>query len=133
MLKYNKTFDAREGVHLLTLSKLWAKTKPFQSVLTHGLATGAVAQELIRVALSKGTCLELEHALSCSKEEFLRLAGYIAALHDIGKIGPIFQSQDSETRKLLVNSGLACGIPGPVRHEKTTYGALNHFSWAPLP
>ena len=112
---------------MLTLSKLWAKTKPFQSVLTHGLATGAVAQELIRVALSKGTHLELERALSCSQEEFLRLAGYIASLHDIGKIGPIFQSQDSETRKLLVNSGLACGIPGPVRHEKTTYGALRRI------
>lgn len=112
---------------MLALSQLWAKTGPFQSVLTHGLITGAVAQELVRLALSEGVRLELERVLACSPEEFLRLAGYIASLHDIGKIGLAFQSQGSETKKLLESLGLNCGIPNPVRHEKTTYTALRRI------
>lgn len=112
---------------MLALSQLWAKTGPFQSVLTHGLITGAVAQDLVRLALSEGVRLELERVLACSPEEFLRLAGYIASLHDIGKIGLAFQSQGSETKKLLESLGLNCGIPSPVRHEKTTYTALRRI------
>lgn len=112
---------------LLELSQLWAKTGPFQAVLTHGFVTGAVAQELVRLALSEGVRRELERVLSCTREELLRLAGYIASLHDIGKIGDNFQSQDPETKRLLESLGLSCAIPGQVRHERTTYGVLRRI------
>lgn len=112
---------------MLELSQLWAKTGPFQAVLTHGLVTGAVAQELVRLALSEGVCLKLEHALLRPRDELLRLVGYVASLHDIGKIGVNFQSQEPETKRLLESLGLSRAIPGPVRHERTTYSALRRI------
>ena len=112
---------------MFELSRLWAKTEPYQSVLTHGFVVGAVAQELVRYALSAGVRLELETALACSEEELIRLAGYIASLHDCGKIGVAFQSRDAETRRMLENAGQSPGIPTSARHEKTTYSALKRI------
>jgi CRISPR-associated endonuclease/helicase Cas3 len=59
--------------------------------------------------------------LDCSQEEIIALAGYFAAVHDIGKCHPFFQQKglDAETLKMLESFHLLqFDAFGGFRHEK---------------
>lgn len=47
----------------ITLQQAWAKTEPFQSVWTHSVVTGVVAQEVLEHVLSQGSREELARVL----------------------------------------------------------------------
>lgn len=104
----------------ITLQQTWAKTEPFQSVLTHSVVTGVVAQELLDHFLSRGTKEELARILCCSEESLWRLVGYIVSLHDVGKLSAHFQAEWKEMAECMERLRLLPLIPGPVRHEKTS-------------
>ena len=54
----------------ITLQQAWAKTEPFQSVWTHSVVAGVVAQEVLEHVLSQGSREELARVL-CRSEEAL--------------------------------------------------------------
>ena len=105
----------------MDLKDLWAKTTPFQSVITHGLISGRVAQYLCSYYISDGIKQQLERELTLDDNSFKQFIGYLVSLHDIGKIEFSFQAKDPETKTLLVkdsdnNKEL---LQRNVRHEKS--------------
>ena len=72
---------------------IWAKTEPFQSVLTHARVSGTVAETLLFELLSCGVRKQLSDALSLDREQLAAFVGYLVSLHDIGKIEYSFQAQ----------------------------------------
>ena len=112
----------------MELKNFWAKTNPFQSVLTHGLVSGYVAQALVRQYLSTGTKKLLQNALKLDEEGFVAFAGYLVSMHDIGKIECHFQAKDPDMRERLHSepdllAELAVPIPD-IRHEKTSQACV---------
>ena len=93
------------------LKKIWAKKNPFQSILTHGEVSGLIAQYLLDNYTCKCTKTGLRNALSMSEEDLYSFVGYYVSLHDIGKIGELFQegSHDKYNK---------------IRHEKTSYEVI---------
>ena len=75
------------------LHEIWAKTDPYQSILTHSALSGIVAQVIARHMIAPGILHKLSGALSCSTEEAISWIGYLVSLHDIGKIEEKFQSR----------------------------------------
>ena len=112
---------------MILLKQIWAKTRPFQSVLTHGIVTGAISQELLYGMVSCGVREELSNALGCAEDLLERVLAYVASLHDIGKIEPHFQASWPEMSTVLRQQGLLPELPGNVRHEKTTYRVLSRI------
>ena len=104
---------------MMTLTDLWAKTDPFQSVETHGIVSGIVAQELLKNFLSHGSRHQLCRYLQIDDEELLAFVGYFTSLHDIGKINYYFQSIDPTMKVRLKEDGLGeLDLPGfHFRHE----------------
>ncbi len=74
--------------------EIWAKTDPFQSVLTHGIVSGLTAQMLIKQYLSENSVQLLCRELHINRDELIDFVGYYVSLHDIGKIGEKFQNPD---------------------------------------
>lgn len=111
---------------MIQLCNCWAKTAPFQSVVTHGLVSGHVAQVLLEKYLSEGERRVLTDILDVSIEQLHSFIGYLASLHDIGKIEYSFQAKDPQTKELLTRECLQ-SIVFPiqhVRHEKTGQKSL---------
>ena len=107
----------------------WAKSSPFQSVYTHALISGTVAEVLVEELLSAGVKNQLVRDLSLDPDRLPGFVGYLASLHDIGKIEYSFQAQDQTMReKLELESAFSeLYIPG-VRHELTGRDFLR-FRW----
>ena len=101
-------------------NEYWAKTRPFQSVYTHALVSGRVAQCLMSEYVSEGNQNLLSEATGLESEELSDFVGYLVSLHDIGKLEYSFQAQDEEYRKRVSEDAELCEIyiPG-IRHEKT--------------
>lgn len=112
---------------MLRLEDFWAKTAPFQSVLVHGYVTGTVAQIVYSEVLSSGVQEKLQKLLGIEQERTAALLGYLASLHDIGKMEGRFQKKDARMENLLREAGLyADGISlEPIRHEKTSKEILS--------
>ena len=104
----------------MELREFWAKTEPFQSVLTHAMVSGCVAQVLLENWLSAGNIDLLCGGLDLSSVELSRFVGYLVSLHDIGKLEYSFQVQDEEAQKKLSSDPVFEGnyLSG-VRHERT--------------
>lgn len=111
----------------IPLKQIWAKTEPFQSVLTHGIVTGTISQELFCGMLTHGAREELSAALGCAEEFLESILAYIASLHDIGKIEAHFQASWPEMSAILRSYELLPELPGNVRHEKTTSRVLSRI------
>ena len=105
---------------MIIVRDLWAKTEPFQSVITHGIVSGVIGRELTMKFLSCGTRKQLASGLTLSIEELPLFVGYFVSLHDIGKVHYSFQSKDPATKEKLCAEGLqGLGIAEPgFRHEK---------------
>ena len=113
----------------MELKDFWAKTSPFQSVYTHSVISGKVAQVLAREFLSSGVRELLSKQLSLGKTDLLCFLGYLVALHDVGKLDYSFQVRDDQLREKLLDQVelQEIYIPG-VRHEKTGQMFL-HSCW----
>ena len=107
----------------MKLNDFWAKTEPFQSVVTHGLVSGHIAQVLVRSYLSPGTRKLLCAVLGLDENGLEGFVGYLVSLHDIGKIEYNFQAKNpAMLEKLRADTMYSKenGIPIPgVRHERT--------------
>ena len=92
--KGDKQFEATskgDMMEQLTLTQIWAKSNPFQSILTHSLISGTVAQVLFEQMLAPGVRRQLCKRLSCNLTKLKQWVGYLVALHDIGKVEGQFQ------------------------------------------
>ena len=104
-----------------SLKDFWAKTRPFQSVQTHAIVSGHVAQILLDRFVSDGDKGILLDEMGLDRDSLRSFIGYFVSLHDIGKIDYSFQAKydDSEYMKRL-REAVHCDAPVPyVRHEKT--------------
>ena len=61
------------------LRQVWAKTEPFQSIYTHSVLSGVVAQVLVEKMVAPGVLRKLSTALSCTAEEMEKLEGILIA------------------------------------------------------
>lgn len=115
----------------MKLNDFWAKTEPFQSVVTHGLVSGYVAQVLVRTYLSPGTRRLLGSLLGLDKTGLEGFIGYLVSLHDIGKIEYNFQAKDPAMIEKLHADAMyskerVIPIPG-VRHERTGQACMDYL------
>ena len=118
-------FTCHEGrntdVEHFILKDFWAKTRPFQSVQTHAIVSGHVAQILLDRFVSDGDKEILFDETGLDRESLRSFIGYFVSLHDIGKIDYSFQAKydDIEYIKRL-REAVHCDVPVPyVRHERT--------------
>ena len=107
----------------------WAKTSPYQSVATHSTICGRVAQVLASDYLSEGERLLLAEALGIGRDSAISFVGYLASLHDIGKLEYSFQAQSETGREMI--SSLQPSLEGifvsGIRHEKTGQNCLKYL------
>lgn len=102
-------------------SFVWAKSSPYKSLKRHMIETGCCAQVLMRKGLGQHFLKELSCLTGRSDDENIRLIGYIASLHDIGKCHPVFQKSADDLPQVqrlkeggcLASSGVRCRF----RHE----------------
>ena len=113
----------------ITLREIWAKTEPFQSIETHSVLSGLVAQVLWE-KMPEGVREELSHLLSCTQGQTKAWIGYLVSLHDIGKVEECFQYQWPEMKERMEKAGKKPEFAGgKVRHEKTTLELLRRKIW----
>ena len=113
----------------MDIERFWAKTAPFQSVLTHARISGFVAQILVSELLSAGVRAQLSSALSLNEKELVDFVGYLVSVHDISKLEYSFQAQNEELRQALEHEPQFVQLPvDGVRHEKTGQHFL-HAYW----
>lgn len=113
----------------IALKGVWAKTEPFQSIVTHAILSGLIAQ-VIWDKLPEGVREELARFLSCTQEEVKTWFGYLVSIHDIGKVEELFQWQWPEMRARMEQAGKKPEFADTkVRHEQTTAEALNGRLW----
>ena len=117
---------------MIALHELWAKTNPIQSIVTHGMVSGVVAQELLKQFLTEGNRKQLSCYLKINQGELQKFIGYFVSLHDIGKIHYYFQSGDPRMQARLKGEGLGeMSIPDfHFRHEKESCQAMRRI-WEP--
>ena len=116
----------------ISLKDVWAKTDPFQSILTHSTLSGLIAQ-VIWNQMPEGVREELAQFLSCTQEQVKAWLGYLVSLHDIGKVEELFQWQWPEMRAQMEKAGKKPEFADTkVRHERTTVAALNERIWKEL-
>lgn len=116
----------------ITLESVWAKTDPFQSIVTHSILSGLIAQ-VIWNQMPEGAQEELAQFLSCTQEQVKAWLGYLVSLHAIGKVEELFQWQWPEMRAWIEQAGKKPEFADTkVRHERTTAEALNERIWKEL-
>lgn len=116
----------------ISLKDVWAKTDPFQSIMTHATLSGLAAQ-MIWEKLPEGVREELVRLLSSTQEQGKAWLGYLVSLHDIGKVEELFQWQWPEMRARMEKAGKKPEFADTkVRHERTTVAALNERIWKEL-
>ncbi len=116
----------------ISLKDVWAKTDPFQSIMTHATLSGLAAQ-VIWEKLPEGVQEELACLLSITQEQGKAWLGYLVSLHDIGKVEELFQWQWPEMRARMEKAGKKPEFADTkVRHERTTVEALNERIWKEL-
>ncbi len=105
---------------MLELESFWAKTNPFQSVVTHALVSGTIAQCLLTDYLSEGNRRQLGTALGLNAQELRRFVGTLVSLHDVGKLEYSFQCRDEDMHTTLAADPVLRELfQQGVRHEKT--------------
>ena len=115
-----KTDSSQLTIHQVTQS-LWAKSHPYKQLLAHLIDTGCCAKAFLSAVSSRAYLSFLAKQWHCSLDETLSIAAYLAALHDIGKATPQFQSQDEQLYVRLTASGTDSLFPrkhySQARHE----------------
>lgn len=113
----------------MELTEFWAKTQPFQSVLTHGLVSGTVCRHLMGAYLSEGSRRLAADQLGMTEEELTGFMAYLVSLHDIGKIEYHFQCGWAGMKARMEDLGVDRGYIGKetIRHERTGAAALRRI------
>lgn len=113
----------------MELNTFWAKTVPFQSVVTHGTISGMVCRHLFKGYLSAGTRKKLSQILDVSEKELEGFLGYLASVHDIGKLEYHFQCKDPRMKECFSERGIGSQYVGTsnIRHEKTGAAAIRRI------
>lgn len=112
------------------LDCLWAKSSPFESLLSHMQRVGECAESLLRhSAFGKTVTTQLAENVNLSSEEIITWMAYLAAMHDIGKCNPLFQAKEPKSfahRELmgLIHGELPLDQVKTFRHEKYTLVVL---------
>lgn len=74
------------------LQQIWAKTEPFQSILTHSFISGIVAQVIVHKMIVPGVRNQIVGVIIVHSREIYRLDwDHLVSLHDVGKIEGQFQ------------------------------------------
>lgn len=107
----------------MDITNIWAKTAPKKSLINHMLETGIVAKCLTDTnGIYHPVLNRLAEITGCGSDTLLTKIVFICAIHDIGKIHPIFQGRDEETLEMLKHEGLnQVSFDTRFRHEQ--YGA----------
>lgn len=107
----------------MDITKIWAKTAPKKSLISHMLETGVVAKCLTDTnGIYHPVLNRLSEITGCDSGTLLTKIVFICAIHDIGKIHPTFQGRDEETLEILKHEGLnQVSFDTRFRHEQ--YGA----------
>lgn len=110
----------------MELKDFWAKTEPFQSVVTHGIVCGTISKIIWDQLLAEGSREQICKGLDQDADRIKEFLSYIVSLHDIGKISYSFQYQDKKTAEKLGDAGLSVITASSehYRHEKTTSNVL---------
>ena len=87
--------------------QLWAKAMPHKQLIAHMIDAGSCAVAFLQASSSKALRQFLASELSCEEWEAIAFAGYLTALHDIGKASPYFQGRDPEEKERLITAGLS--------------------------
>lgn len=113
----------------MVLQQFWAKTEPYQSVITHGYVSGAVCRYLAKTYLSDSVRKRLSKLLMLSEAEADDFMAYLTSLHDIGKIEYYFQCMSPEIKARLKELGVDQRYIGKnhYRHEKTGEKAIRRI------
>jgi len=86
--------------------KLWGKSNPRKTLLSHMVETGAVAKTLLETSCYSFVLKDISKYFDLSKKEIINTVSFLIALHDIGKCHPLFQShlddmnQEIRSRKI---------------------------------
>ena len=91
------------SIENMELNDFWAKTAPYQSVYTHSIISGKVAQVLVDEYLSPGIVELLSTQLSLDRNSLIRFVRYLVCLHDVGKLDYSFQVRDERLREKLLD------------------------------
>ncbi len=119
----------REKQHLV-LSDCIAKSNG-TTVLDHLYETGNIARLLMKYGRAFGCMDAISNELECDKESSISFITYLSAIHDIGKLHPLWQLSKIDENSNIYNKYKALGLlekdniayeNTPFRHEK--YGAL---------
>ena len=121
--------QTKSGCDIMELKQMWAKTQPFQSVVTHGIVSGTICRHLMKAYLSDGCRQLVSGLLGLTEDELSDFMAYLISLHDIGKIEYHFQCKDPEMKARLKELGVDKGYVGKenIRHEKTGEASLRNL------
>lgn len=115
---------------LLTIHDFYAKTQPKQSIFTHSIISGYLAQCLWKLFLCEGSKKLLQQCLQMSDNQLKSFIGYFVSLHDIGKLSYSFSAQVADEAYLnrlrqhhLIDDIVPQNVKS-VRHEFITSKAL---------
>lgn len=111
------------------LEECWAKSQPFQSVRTHALISGHVAQLIWDEYLSGSVRGILSSELNMDSSDTRAFVGYLVSVHDIGKISYDFQAKEhSIFEKMEQDPALKDRLfHKNERHEKTGRHCLKNI------
>lgn len=121
------------------ITKLWAKSRPYKSLIVHMKEAGKCGQRLLAVSTLQPICKKFARCFSMSETEIQSFVGYWISLHDIGKCHPLFQGKDMSlpaTEDLIAKKMLYKGLPldskNKFRHERYTYSVCERLfsDWA---
>ena len=129
MLERDIMEQTKSGCDIMELKQMWAKTQPFQSVVTHGIVSGTICRHLMKAYLSDGCRQLVSGLLGLTEDELSDFMAYLISLHDIGKIEYHFQCKDPEMKARLKELGVDKGYVGKenIRHEKTGEASLRNL------
>ena len=127
------SFDKDDSKVAELLEQLWGKTDPYESLFSHSDKTAQAMEVLSEYVPGKFDAVAAH--LGIEHQEAVRLASYLAGVHDIGKAVPVWQGQRSapEQQMLFYKTNSELLLPDEFslyfgyRHERGGFLILNRI------